>query len=546
MAPVEAGGVVVGLLRIPAEGQPGAEEVWAQAARWVAPPRAGGLGLAGLLVFGGQAPGLRARLAALERCAGRRLLLCADLERGAGQQVQGLTRLPHALALGAAGDPALARRAGALTAREARAVGLCCVLGPCADLALHPDNPIIDVRAFGDEPERVGTLVRAWIEGAQDEGGVLACAKHFPGHGDVVVDSHVALPLLASGAQTLARRELVPFRAAVRARVAAVMTAHLAAPALTGDARTPVTLSARAVGWLRARLGHQGLVITDALLMGGVLQGLDPAEAAVQALAAGCDVLLAPADPEAAVRAIARACACGRLAPARVREARGRIAAALARLAPLPAQPGTEEGASEGAAAEGGQLARTIAERALVAVRGERPPVCGQGREAVVVTLAGDAGELFAVLAAQLAAGSGAVRLLPVHAASPAERCAAVRAAVAQAELAGVPVAIVVGSAVRAYKEQVGLPPRERELLAALIAAAPRAAVVALGSPRLLAGAEGGCGFRGFACSDEPPSQAAVARALLGGLRFGAASPLQGRAWRARLERWRGSGVAAG
>ncbi len=519
---IEPGRVVVGMLRLdrPEPGQ------WERAARWVTPREAGGLGLAGLLVFGGEWPVLGERLRALERRAGRRLLLSADYERGAGQQVAGLCELPHLMALGATDDPALCRRAARATARQARALGIRLVFAPCLDLATAPGNPIIDVRAFGDDPERCAHLGRVWIEAAQAE-GVLACAKHWPGHGDVEIDSHIARPLLEHGAQALAVREFVPFAAAFEAQVASVMTAHLAAPALTGDGRACVTVCASALARLRAQAGGRTLIVSDALLMGGLVEDGDEEAGGLAALAAGCDVLLAPSDPERLCARLAHALDRGELAPGRVAQAAERIAWQLGRSAWAAGAPAPAPGELEQLAEQAQALASEIARKALVRVRGQAPPAFAR-RGGLVVSIAGDADEVHAPFAARLCERAPQVRLLPVHTASPEARLEQVAQALGQAHGRGMPVAIVLGSSVRAWKAHTGLPERERALLARLLAIAPEASVLALGSPRLLVGAQGARGFLGAALSDVPASQWALADALATGGPFPGKLPLTG------------------
>ncbi|MGH7512700.1 MAG: glycoside hydrolase family 3 N-terminal domain-containing protein, partial [Gemmatimonadales bacterium] len=181
------------------------------------------LGAGGFIVFGGTVESVRRLTADLLRRAGRPLLIASDLERGAGQQVAGLTQFPPPLALASLGDASVVRWAGAVTAQEARAVGINWVFAPVGDLDVLPDNPIVQTRAFGGDPNRVASLVRTWIEGCQGA-GALACAKHFPGHGRTTVDSHLALPVVADTAATLRETDLLPFAIAVESGVASVMT----------------------------------------------------------------------------------------------------------------------------------------------------------------------------------------------------------------------------------------------------------------------------------------------------------------------------------
>ena len=285
------------------------------------------VGVGGFIVFGGTAESVRRLTADLLRRAGRPLLIAADLERGAGQQVAGLTQFPPPLALASLADAAVVRWAGAVTAQEARAVGINWVFAPVADLDLLADNPIVQTRAFGDDPDRVASLVRSWIEGCQ-AAGALACAKHFPGHGRTTVDSHIALPVVDDEAELLRDRDLHPFAIAVESGVASVMTAHVAYPALDPSG-LPATLSRPIMGELRDRLGYDGLVVTDALIMDGALVGRRESDAAVEAVQAGVDLLLYPNDARRVRDALRQALASGSLASARLAEALGRYERAL-------------------------------------------------------------------------------------------------------------------------------------------------------------------------------------------------------------------------
>lgn len=293
------------------------------------------LGVGGFIVFGGTAESVRRLTADLLRRAGRALLIASDLERGAGQQVSGLTQFPPPLALASLGDAAVVRWAGAVTAQEARAVGINWVFAPVADLDVLPDNPIVQTRAFGDDPDRVASLVRTWIEGCQDA-GALACAKHFPGHGRTTVDSHLALPVVAESAETLKASDLLPFLIAVECGVASIMTAHVAYPAFDPSG-LPATLSAPILAELRQGMGFDGLVVTDALIMEGALLGRRESDAAVEAVRAGVDLLLYPNDARRVRDALQQALASGALSQARVAQALGRYELALtAASAPTP------------------------------------------------------------------------------------------------------------------------------------------------------------------------------------------------------------------
>ena len=286
------------------------------------------LGVGGFIVFGGTVETVRRLTADLFRRAGRPLLIASDLERGAGQQVAGLTEFPPPLALASLGDASVVRWAGAVTAQEARAVGINWVFAPVGDLDVLPDNPIVQTRAFGDDANRVASLVRTWIEGCQGA-GALACAKHFPGHGRTTVDSHIALPVVSAEASTLRDSDLLPFTIAAESGVASMMTAHVAYPALDASG-LPATISPPIMAELRDRMGYDGLVVTDALIMDGALVGRRESDAAVEAVQAGVDLLLYPTDARRVRDALVQAATSGALASPRLAEARRRYDRALA------------------------------------------------------------------------------------------------------------------------------------------------------------------------------------------------------------------------
>ena len=297
------------------------------------------LGVGGFIVFGGTAEAVRDLTSQLQREAGRPLLLAADLERGAGQQFDGLTQFPPPRALTALDRLEVTRWAGAVTAHEARGVGINWVFAPVADLDLLPDNPIIQTRAFAADPALAASHVAAWIEGCQ-AAGALACAKHYPGHARTTADSHITLPVVSASREQLAVDQ-VPFRAAMDAGVASLMTAHVSYPALDPSG-LPATLSSVIIGELRQG-GFDGLVVSDALIMEAALAGRSEADAAIAALAAGVDILLYPQDTAVVAAALMSALASGRIAPTRVEEALRRYEQALwiagAAPAPLPRAP---------------------------------------------------------------------------------------------------------------------------------------------------------------------------------------------------------------
>jgi beta-N-acetylhexosaminidase len=270
----------------------------------------------------------------MQRIAKVPLLVSGDLERGASMRLNSTTVFPHAMAFAAARDAAAVQYEGEITAKEARAVGIQWVFYPVADVNNNPDNPIINIRSFGEKPEDVATYVDAFIEGAHSnpKTRVLTTVKHFPGHGDTATDSHVNMPVIPADRARLDTMEFVPFRSAVAHGVDAVMTAHISVPAIDAP-DIPATLSPKIMtGILRGDFGFKGLIITDALEMGGIIRGFGTGEAAVRAVEAGADVLLMPPDPHAAIEGVMAAVKSGRIDPKRIHLSVARILAAKAKL----------------------------------------------------------------------------------------------------------------------------------------------------------------------------------------------------------------------
>jgi beta-N-acetylhexosaminidase len=260
------------------------------------------------------------------------LLVGADFERGTAMRLDEGTSFPTAMALAAGGQPKDAYTMGMITAREARAAGIQWIYAPDADVNNNPANPIINTRSFGEDPARVSEYVTELIRGVEENGG-LATAKHFPGHGDTAADSHIDLPVIHADRDRLEHLELIPFRAAIAAGVGSIMTAHLSIPALEPDPNTPATLSSNILTeLLRKQLGFQGLVVTDAMDMGGITVRFAPGEAAVRAFVAGADALLMLPVPDAAFEALQAAVKSGRISRERLDGSVRRILQAKARL----------------------------------------------------------------------------------------------------------------------------------------------------------------------------------------------------------------------
>jgi beta-glucosidase len=276
--------------------------------------RALSLGVGGFILFGGPQDDVRMLCKEMRQRSRIPLLIAADMERGAGQQFPGATGLPPLAAFGWLDDLDAVNRAARLTAREARTIGVNWDYAPVCDVDLEPRNPIVGTRSFGSDASKAARFAAAWIEACQRE-GVLACAKHFPGHGRTIADSHAMLPRVEASRAALLDVDLVPFKSAISAGVASIMTAHVAYPALDPSG-APATVSGNILRFLlREKLGFDGLIVTDAMIMEGLLAGSEggEGEAAVRALAAGCDLLLYPTDIEAVIATLGEALDDGRI-----------------------------------------------------------------------------------------------------------------------------------------------------------------------------------------------------------------------------------------
>lgn len=292
------------------------------------------LKVGGVLLLGGSAAAVRLRTHQLQEWASIPLLIAADIEEGVGQRFAGATWFPPPMAISGIAQPHLGRavayaeQMGATTAQEALAIGINWILAPVVDVNNNPANPVINVRAWGNTPVIISSLTTAFLRGAKAY-PVLTTAKHFPGHGDTEIDSHLELPTLPHSLARLAEIEFPPFQAAIAAGVDTVMTAHLRLPALDTD--YPATLSSRVGNQIR-QWGFDGLIVTDALVMGAITQRYGANEAPVLAVEAGADVILMPIDPEGAIQAICAAVDTGRITSTRIHESLNRLWRAKAAL----------------------------------------------------------------------------------------------------------------------------------------------------------------------------------------------------------------------
>lgn len=314
------------------------DSAWKKVRGWIADDQVGGFTMSI-----GSPMEMAAKLNAMQRMARVPLLVGADLEAGAGFRASGGFFLPNAIdlggatlfpplmALGATRDTALAYEYGRATAVEGRALGIHIVYGPVLDVNNNPANPVINVRSFGEDPAWVSRLGAAFVRGVQ-ENGMIATGKHFPGHGDTDVNSHLALPVVTASRARLDSVELPPFRASIAAGVGAIMTFHGSMPALDPSG-APGTLSVAVLtGLLRKELGFHGLIISDAMDMRGVLDRYGAVEAAKLAVLAGADILIQPESVPQTIDAVLAGVTEGRIPKARIDSAVRRILMAKAGL----------------------------------------------------------------------------------------------------------------------------------------------------------------------------------------------------------------------
>jgi beta-N-acetylhexosaminidase len=450
--------------------------------------------------------------------------VAADFERGASMRVAETTRFPHLMAFAAAGDIEGTRFLGQATAREARALGVHWVFAPVADVNNNPDNPIINIRSFGQDPATVAAHVRAFIRGAHSGSGarVLVTAKHFPGHGDTATDSHLGLPSFDADRARLFGLELVPFRAAIEEGVDAVMTAHISVPALEPEP-IPATVSARILsGILRDQLRFQGIIITDAMDMQGLTKQFSPGEAAVRAIGAGADVLLMSPEPDKAIAAVLAAVESGRLSRKRIQESVERVLAAKTRVGLTSSTKMVDvEAISDRLNDPDDALhAQQVADRAVTLAK----------NSAAVMPLAEPGAACYIVLRESRASQRGLVFLDQVRERAPRSVAFALDPQMSGAELERIvlklgdcPAVVVAGFvSVAAYRGDVALDTAYSAMLAKLTAAKPPVILVSLGNPYLLRNFPGVAAYLAT-FSTAATSEIAAVKAVFGEI------PIQGR-----------------
>ncbi len=498
----------------------------------------------GLILFRGPVYESVVLVNRMQQLARYPLLISADLEAGAGMRFDDTINFPWNMAVAATSNPDYARRQGEVTAREARALGVQHVFAPVVDVNNNANNPVINVRSYGEDPVDVGRFAAAFTEGAQ-RGGVIATAKHFPGHGDTATDSHRGLPEINVDKKRLNTVELVPFKAAINAGVGSVMVGHIALPQIDSTAikplpknikmrpmdtdedgeivdekaTLPATLSPVLGSLLRNDLKFSGLIVTDALSMSGLTIYFNQEEAAVRALEAGADMLLKPADPDAAFRGVREAVRNGRVTERRIDDSVRRILAAkydlglvTQRITPV------DEIDRLVSSEEAVKLARDIADHAITLVRDEDKlvPLSSLKTDARIFNLAITNGDDRLFIANAFVGTLGrSGRKIETIVLDDRSSETEVNAALEKAKGADLVIASLYGRVRTGQARSVGLPESGSRALATLIAAKTPIVGISFGNPYLLLGFPE---LRTYmvAYGDMPSLQQAAARAMLG------------------------------
>ncbi|MDD8021040.1 MAG: glycoside hydrolase family 3 N-terminal domain-containing protein [Acidobacteriota bacterium] len=481
--------------------------------------------LGGLILAGGEALETAYITNHFQQLAKVPLLIASDLERGTGNQVTGATLFPPLMALGAAGSEKLAYEMGRITAIEGRALGIHMTYAPVVDVNINPDNPIINTRSAGEDPELVARLTAAFIRGCQSN-GMMATAKHFPGHGDTDQDSHSLLPVIRADLERLEKVELYPFQKAIDQRVEAIMTAHLYVPALEPEPNIPATLSPRLLtDLLRNKMGFKGLIVTDALEMAGISRYFTPEEAAFRALKSGVDLLLLPPEPVKVINYLKQAVEQGDLPLAKVEESVRRVLAAKARLGlnrsslvsldrlPLVlGQPEFKKAALE------------TFESALTLIRNENNLLpLRPGKKIVILSLSSDPGDFYAgrKLAVALTSRFPSAQTFYADGDTGREKLEEALTACRQAEV----IIAALFSSLRAGKGSVDLEPAQIELLQKVKEAGRPVVVLSFGSPYFIRHLPQ---VDSYLClyRSTPETQELAARAICGEIRISGRLPV--------------------
>jgi len=415
------------------------------------------------------------------------LVVSADFERGASFRITDTTSFPWTMAIGATGSEEFAYKEGSITGQEARALGVHWIFAPVMDVNNNPDNPVINIRSFGEDPQLVARLGAAFIRGAHDK-GVLATAKHFPGHGDTATDTHIGLAVVPSDLARLNSVELVPFKSAIEAGVDSIMTAHVAVPQVTGEPGIPATLSPKILtGLLRDSLHFKGLIVTDALEMGGITTRFWSGLAAVRAIQAGADMLLLPPDTNVAINEVERAVRRGDISEARINQSVEKVLAAKTRLRLHRSRTVPVDQIDDLVATpENQRLAQTIADRSITLLRDEKSllPIDPRHPPNIYsVVLASDLeSSPAAVFQSEVRRHFVTARTAAVDPRTPDELVSSIVKAASESDI------VILSTLVRVIsgKGNVSLPAGQRGLIDKLLASGKPVIWIAFGNPYLL------------------------------------------------------------
>jgi beta-N-acetylhexosaminidase len=444
------------------------------------------------------------------------LLIAADLERGASMRVTGGAQFPYNMAYGAGRDLDAARYEGLATAREARAIGIHWIFAPVADVNNNPENPVINIRSYGESAEDVAQNVAAYIDGAHSDpkNRVILTAKHFPGHGDTDTDSHMALAKVTANKERLETLEFTPFRAAIAHGVDSIMTAHLSVPALEPE-EIPATVSSKVLtGVLRDEMKYQGIIVTDAMDMQGLAQIFNQGEAAVRAIEAGADVLLMPLNPETVIRAVVSAVENGRLKKARLDESVMRVLEAKVRVGVMKKKlVDLDEISDVFDSQDDTTHAQQASDRAVTLVRNEHD----------VLPLASSAQSCLIVVNERRTSSAGTRMIDSYRKFAPKSQISIVDASMNAAALTAIvgdtskcsAIVVAAFATVAAYRGGVGLGGELTPFIAKLTEGPAPVAIVAMGNPYLLSAFPKTAAYLAT-FSSTPPSESSAVKALFG------------------------------
>ena len=444
------------------------------------------------------------------------LLVAADLERGASMRVTGGAQFPYNMAYGAGRDLDATRYEGLATARQARAVGIHWIFAPVADVNNNPENPVINVRSYGESAEDVAQNVAAYIDGAHSDpkNRVMLTAKHFPGHGDTDTDSHMALAKVTANKDRMETLEFTPFRAAIAHGVDSIMTAHLSVPALEPE-EIPATVSSKVLtGVLRDEMKFQNIIVTDAMDMQGVAQMFTQGEAAVRAIDAGADVLLMPLNPETVIRALVSAVENGRLKRTRIDESVMRVLEAKVRVGVMKKKfVDLDEISDVFDSEEDITRAQQASDRAVTLVRNEHD----------VLPLAASAQSCLVVVVERRTSSAGTRMIDSYRKFAPKSQIVVVDASMNAAALAAIvgdtskcsTIVIAAFATVAANRGSVGLNGELTPFIAKLTEGPAPVAIVAMGNPYLLSAFPKTAAYLAT-FSSTPPSEVSAVKALFG------------------------------